>query len=172
MKASFKRDGKGRRLCAARSATAVSTYCWALLATIKDKQTGGSRQPHLHHRRNGKLSGGTATRRLELPASPLAYPWAGETSMMRSASLSDRFGPRQIVSAPLDLRARLRSRASALALAAAALCCPAAPARAACTPTLNPTTGQTVTCDSNKPNPAPSGLAGHDSSPHTADNRV
>jgi hypothetical protein len=78
--------------------------------------------------------------------------------MMRSASLSDRLAPRQIVSAPLDLRARLRSRASALALAAAALCCPAAPARAACTPTLNPTTGQTVTCNSNQPNPVTSGI--------------
>src|SRR3981189_1180099 len=114
MQAACRRDGGWRRLCAASSATAVSNYCCALLATIKDKPSCGSLPPHLHHRRNGKLSGGTATRRLELPASPLAYPWAGETSMMRSASLSDRFAPRQIVSAPLDLRARLRPRGSVL----------------------------------------------------------
>ncbi|MDH2350273.1 hypothetical protein QCM80_06215 [Bradyrhizobium sp. SSUT112] len=30
---------------------------------------------------------------------------------------------------------------------------PVGPARAACIPTLTPTTGQTVTCDSSQPNP-------------------
>jgi hypothetical protein len=50
-------------------------------------------------------------------------------------------------------RTSLRSTASALALATAALSYAAEPARANCTPTVNPTTGQTVTCDSNQPNP-------------------
>ncbi|MGA7489575.1 MAG: autotransporter-associated beta strand repeat-containing protein [Xanthobacteraceae bacterium] len=45
-----------------------------------------------------------------------------------------------------------------MALATAALSCPTEPARAACTPTLTPTTGQTVTCDSNQPNPVTTGI--------------
>jgi hypothetical protein len=53
----------------------------------------------------------------------------------------------------MRLRTSLRSTASALALATAALSYAAEPARAACTPTVNPTTGQTVTCDSNPTNP-------------------
>jgi fibronectin-binding autotransporter adhesin len=76
-----------------------------------------------------------------------------ETSMLGAAFSSDRLAPRYIVSAPLRLRASLRSTVSAVALAAAALLSPAAPARAACAPTLTPTTGQTVTCNSNQPNP-------------------
>src|SRR4029077_7340516 len=42
---------------------------------------------------------------------------------------------------------------SVWALAAAALTCAAEPARAVCTLTQTPTTGETVTCDSNQPNP-------------------
>jgi autotransporter-associated beta strand protein len=76
-----------------------------------------------------------------------------ETSMLGAAFSSDRLAPRYIVRAPLRLRASLWSTVSAVALAAAALFGAAAPARAACTPTLNPTTGQTVTCNSNQPNP-------------------
>jgi hypothetical protein len=50
-------------------------------------------------------------------------------------------------------RATLRSTVSALALATAALSWPIDAARADCAPTLTPTTGQTVTCSSNQPNP-------------------
>jgi hypothetical protein len=74
-------------------------------------------------------------------------------AMTRLGASSDRFTSRQIVSARLHLRARLHSTASALALAAAALSWALEPARAACTPTLTPTTGQAVTCDSKQPNP-------------------
>ena len=73
--------------------------------------------------------------------------------MMRSASSSDHFVPRQVESAPLHVRASLCSTASILALAAAALCWSVEPVRAACTPTVTPTTGQTVTCNTNPPNP-------------------
>ena len=68
--------------------------------------------------------------------------------MMRAASLSHRL-------ASASLRARLRGTASVwtLAAAAAAFAGAADPARAACTPTTTPTTGQTVTCDSSQPNP-------------------
>jgi fibronectin-binding autotransporter adhesin len=62
------------------------------------------------------------------------------------------------VSAPPHLRASLWSTASASALAAATLAYAVEPARAACTPTLTPTTGQTVTCDSNQPNPVTTGI--------------
>src|SRR5262245_66217088 len=73
--------------------------------------------------------------------------------MMRSASSLDRLVPRRVASAPLPARASLCSTASTLALATAALCWAVEPVRAACTPTVTPTTGQTVTCDSNQPNP-------------------
>jgi hypothetical protein len=68
--------------------------------------------------------------------------------MMRAASLSHRL-------ASASLRARLRGTASVwtLAAAAAAFAGAADPARAACTPTTTPTTGQTVTCDISQPNP-------------------
>jgi hypothetical protein len=52
----------------------------------------------------------------------------------------------------------LRSTVSALALATAALSWPIDAARAACTPTLAPTTDQTVTCDSSQPNPVTTGI--------------
>jgi len=80
--------------------------------------------------------------------------------MMRSACSPDRLVPRQIVSAPLDLRACLRFTASALALAlaTAAFTWASGPAHAACTPTLTPTTGQTVKCDSKQPNPVTTGI--------------
>jgi hypothetical protein len=58
----------------------------------------------------------------------------------------------------LHSRAGLRSTVSALALAAAALSWPIDSARAACTPTLAPTTDQTVTCDSSQPNPVTTGI--------------
>jgi hypothetical protein len=45
-----------------------------------------------------------------------------------------------------------------LALTTTALVWPADPARAACTPTLTPSTGQTVTCDSSQPNPVTTGI--------------
>src|SRR5262245_65790596 len=77
---------------------------------------------------------------------------------MQSASRSDRLALRRTVSGPLHLRARLRSTASALALTTTALVWPADPARAACTPTLTPSTGQTVTCDSSQPNPVTTGI--------------
>ena len=77
---------------------------------------------------------------------------------MRSASSLDRLVPRQVVSAPLQARASLCSTASTLALATAALCWAVGPVRAACTPTLTPTTGQTVTCDSSQPNPVTSAI--------------
>src|SRR5262249_10600273 len=54
--------------------------------------------------------------------------------------------------------ASLCSTASTLALATAALCWAVEPVRAACTPTVTPTTGQTVTCDSNQPNPVTTGI--------------
>jgi len=73
--------------------------------------------------------------------------------MMRSASSSNRLVPRQVESAPLHVRASLCSTASILALATAALCSSVEPVRAACTPTVTPTTGQTVTCNTNPPNP-------------------
>ena len=73
--------------------------------------------------------------------------------MMQSASSSNRLAPRQVESAPLHVRASLCSTASILALATAALCWSVEPVRAACTPTVTPTTGQTVTCDTNPPNP-------------------
>ena len=73
--------------------------------------------------------------------------------MMPSASLLNRLVPRQVESAPLDVRASLCSTASILALATAAFCSSVEPARAACTPTVTPTTGQTVTCDTAPPNP-------------------
>jgi hypothetical protein len=50
------------------------------------------------------------------------------------------------------LRARLRGTISVWALGAAAFAWAVDPARAACTPTTTPTTGQTVTCDSSQPN--------------------
>src|SRR5262249_42599321 len=77
--------------------------------------------------------------------------------MMRSASSLDRLVPRRIVSAPLHGRG-LCSAASTLALATAALCWAVEPVRAACTPTVTPTTGQTVTCDSSQPNPVTTGI--------------
>jgi len=73
--------------------------------------------------------------------------------MMRSASSSDHLVPRQVENAPLHVRASLCSTASILALAAAALCWSVEPVRAACTPTVTPTTGQIVTCNTNPPNP-------------------
>src|SRR5262249_469326 len=73
--------------------------------------------------------------------------------MMRSASSPDRLPPRQVESGPVHGRACLGSTASILALATAALCSSVEPVRAACTPTVAPTTGQTVTCDTNAPNP-------------------
>jgi len=73
--------------------------------------------------------------------------------MMRSASSSDRLVPRQVESAPPYVRASLSSTASILALATAWLCWSVEPVRAACTPTVTPTTGQTVTCDTNPPSP-------------------
>jgi autotransporter-associated beta strand protein len=72
---------------------------------------------------------------------------------MRSASSLDRLVPGRFASTPLHGRASLCSTASTLALATAALCWAVEPVRAACTPTVTPTTGQTVTCDSNQPNP-------------------
>jgi fibronectin-binding autotransporter adhesin len=77
---------------------------------------------------------------------------------MRSGSSPASVAPRQIVGAPSHLHARLRSTASGLTLATAALACAVEPARAACTPTLTPTTGQTVTCDSSQPNPVTTGV--------------
>jgi hypothetical protein len=59
---------------------------------------------------------------------------------------------------PPPSRAGLRSTVSALALAAAALSWPIDAARAACTPTLTPTTDQTVTCDTKGPNPETTGI--------------
>jgi hypothetical protein len=53
----------------------------------------------------------------------------------------------------------LLSSASVLAIAIGALAWPFDAARAACTPTLTPTTGQTVTCDSSQPNPVTTGIA-------------
>ena len=73
--------------------------------------------------------------------------------MMRSTPSSNRLTPRPISSASAHLRASLRTTVSVWALAAAALTCAAEPARAVCTPTQTPTTGETVTCDSNQPNP-------------------
>src|SRR5262245_12086402 len=73
--------------------------------------------------------------------------------MMQSASSSNRLVPRQVESAPMHVRASLCSTASILALATAALCWTVEPVRAACNPTVTPTTGQTVTCDTNAPNP-------------------
>jgi autotransporter-associated beta strand protein len=62
------------------------------------------------------------------------------------------------ISAALHSRAGRRCTVSALALATAAFSWPIDAARAACTPTLTPTTGQTVTCDSNQPNPVTTGV--------------
>ena len=53
---------------------------------------------------------------------------------------------------------RLRSTVSALAVTAAALSWPLDAARAACVPTLTPSGGQTVTCDSSQPNPVTTGI--------------
>jgi hypothetical protein len=66
--------------------------------------------------------------------------------------------PGHIASGSSLVRLSLRSTASALAIGAAALSCPAEPARAACSPTLTPTTAQTVTCDSSQPNPVTTGI--------------
>jgi autotransporter-associated beta strand protein len=71
---------------------------------------------------------------------------------MRLACSSYR-SPTQFAGVPMRTRAGLRSTASALALATAALSSAPVPARAACSPTVNPTTGQIVTCDSSQPNP-------------------
>ena len=84
--------------------------------------------------------------------------------MMRSASSSDHLVPRQVENAPLHVRASLCSTASILALAAAALCWSVEPVRAACTPTVTPTTGQIVTCNTNPPNP----VTEHSSIRHSA----
>ena len=62
------------------------------------------------------------------------------------------------LSGALPSRARLRSTVSALALGTAALSCSIDAARAACVPTLTPTGGQTVTCDSSQPNPVTTGI--------------
>jgi autotransporter-associated beta strand protein len=76
-------------------------------------------------------------------ASPTAQPLVQQTA-------------REILCAPLHARAGLRC--AAFALATAALAVPFEWARAACTPTLTPTAGQTVTCDSNQPNPVTTGI--------------
>jgi hypothetical protein len=88
-----------------------------------------------------------------------------EISVMRSGSSPASVAPRQIVGAPSHLHARLRSTASGLTLATAALACAVEPARAACTPTLTPTTGQTVTCDSSQPNPVTTGVVAQPAAP-------
>ena len=61
-------------------------------------------------------------------------------------------------SGALSSRARLRSTVSALAVGTAALSYSIDVARAACVPTLTPTGGQTVTCDSSQPNPVTTGI--------------
>ena len=72
---------------------------------------------------------------------------------LRQGRASERSGP-----LALQPRVRLRSTVSALALATAALSWPVDAARAACAPTLTPSGGQTVTCDSSQPNPVTTGI--------------
>ena len=72
---------------------------------------------------------------------------------LRQGRASERSGP-----LALQPRVRLRSTVSALALATAALSWPVDAARAACAPTLTPSGGQTVTCNSSQPNPVTTGI--------------
>jgi hypothetical protein len=72
---------------------------------------------------------------------------------LRQSRASERSGPLVLRS-----RVRLRSTVSALAVATAALSWPLDAARAACAPTLTPSGGQTVTCDSSQPNPVTTGI--------------
>ncbi len=83
---------------------------------------------------------------MQCGAAPTARPLTRQTA----CEISD--------APPLPSRAGLRSTVSALALATAALSWPIDAARAACTPTLAPTGGQTVTCDSSQPNPVTTGI--------------
>jgi autotransporter-associated beta strand protein len=83
---------------------------------------------------------------MQCGAAPTARPLTRQTA----CEISD--------APPLPSRAGLRSTVSALALATAALSWPIDAARAACTPTLAPTTDQTVTCDSSQPNPVTTGI--------------
>jgi hypothetical protein len=72
---------------------------------------------------------------------------------MKRLALSSAQTRLQLGSLQRCSRAGLRSTVSALALATAALAASIDGARADCAPTLTPTTGQTVTCTSNQPNP-------------------
>jgi autotransporter-associated beta strand protein len=72
---------------------------------------------------------------------------------MRRSAVSSAQTRFHLAGQPPCSRAALRSTVSAVALATAALSWPIDAARAACAPTLTPTTGQTVTCNSNQPNP-------------------
>jgi hypothetical protein len=77
---------------------------------------------------------------------------------MRRSAVSSAQTRFHVAGQPPCSRAALRSTVSALALATAALSWPIDAARAACAPTLTPTTGQTVTCDSSQPNPVTTGI--------------
>jgi fibronectin-binding autotransporter adhesin len=77
---------------------------------------------------------------------------------MRRSAVSSAQTRFHLAGQPPCSRAALRSTVSALALATAALSWPIDAARAACAPTLTPTTGQTVTCDSPQPNPVTTGI--------------
>ena len=77
--------------------------------------------------------------------------------------------PRQHASPAPHWRADLCSTISAWALATTALSWPLDAARADCVPTLTPTTGQTVICDSKQPNPVTTAIV---AKPGSTDVRV